>query len=101
MTLTAADFTAFFRAIHEVDPFPWQQELARQVVSERRWPEVLDLPTGSGKTAVIDVAVFAQAVDAARPPQERLAPRRTVFVVDRRHAPEGESPAGGEGRDKR
>lgn len=84
MTLTAADFTAFFRAIHEVDPFPWQRELARQVVSERRWPEVLDLPTGAGKTAVIDVAVFAQAVDAARPPQERLAPRRTVFVVDRR-----------------
>jgi len=25
----------------------------------------------------------------------------SVFVVDRRHAPEGESPAGGEGRDKR
>lgn len=84
MTLTEGDFGAFFRAIHGVDPFPWQGELARQVVAEGKWPSTLDLPTGAGKTAVIDVAVFALAVDAGRPPAARSAPRRTVFVVDRR-----------------
>ena len=74
----AEDFTAFFRDVHGCEPFPWQQRLTRQVLDRRAWPKVIDLPTGTGKTAVLDTAVFAMAV------QPETTPRRVVFVIDRR-----------------
>ena len=76
--LTAEDFGAFFCDVHGQVPFPWQERLTRQVLSDGQWPEVIDLPTGTGKTSVLDTAVFALA---ARPDQ---FPRRVVFVIDRR-----------------
>jgi CRISPR-associated endonuclease/helicase Cas3 len=82
--LLPADFGEYFKAIHEHEPFPWQTRLLEHVVREGRWPELLDLPTGSGKTAVIDIALFSLALDASRPPDERSVPRRIVMVVDRR-----------------
>jgi CRISPR-associated endonuclease/helicase Cas3 len=75
--LGVEDFAPFFRAVYGVEPFPWQARLAREVCT-RGWPQTLDVPTGVGKTAAIDVAVFHLA---ARPAQ---APRRVVFLVDRR-----------------
>jgi len=74
--LTAADFPAFFRAVYGYDPFPWQARLAEHV-NASGWPAVMDLPTASGKTACLDVAVFAMAL-------RRQGPRRVFFVVDRR-----------------
>jgi CRISPR-associated endonuclease/helicase Cas3 len=44
---------------------------------------VLDLPTGSGKTAAIDIAIFHLALEAGRG-EERHPPVRIAFVVDRR-----------------
>src|SRR5262249_33777863 len=41
------------------------------------------IPTGCGKTSVIDVAVFALAAQAELPASKRAA-LRTFFVVDRR-----------------
>ncbi|MDN3360102.1 type I-U CRISPR-associated helicase/endonuclease Cas3 [Actinomadura sp. DC4] len=76
--LTVEDFTAFLREVYDRRPFPWQRALVESVLTEGRWPDVLDVPTGLGKTSVIDVAVF---VAAARPD---LARRRLFFVVDRR-----------------
>ena len=76
--LTSENFAAFFRDIHGYDPFPWQQRLTTHVLERRAWPKVIDLPTGAGKTAVLDTAVFALA---ARP---AASPRRVVFVIDRR-----------------
>ena len=71
MILTVDDFDAFHVAVHgknadgtDKRPFDWQGRLLRQVVRDRRWPEVLDLPTGSGKTTCIDIALFALALDA-------------------------------------
>lgn len=76
--LVPADFAAFFRDVHDYEPFPWQQRLTAQVLGQGAWPKVIDLPTGTGKTAVLDTAVFALA---ARP---AISPRRIVFVIDRR-----------------
>jgi CRISPR-associated endonuclease/helicase Cas3 len=90
VSLTPADFDAFFREVHDphgalgLRPFRWQQVLAERVVTERAWPEVIDLPTGVGKTACIDIAIFALALDAASSDRDRWCPRRIAMVVDRR-----------------
>ena len=76
--LTHGDFSLFFRDVHGYPPYPWQQRLTARVLATGEWPTVIDLPTGVGKTAVLDTAVFALA---ARP---EVSPRRIVFVVDRR-----------------
>jgi CRISPR-associated endonuclease/helicase Cas3 len=84
MSLSLNDFEAFHRAIHQQPPFDWQSRLLRKIVTERNWPRVLDLPTGSGKTTCIDIALFALALDASTSPRERWCPRRIAMVVDRR-----------------
>ena len=76
--LTGAEFDAFFRTVHDHEPYPWQSRLTRQVLADGNWPEVIDLPTGTGKTSVLDTAIFTLA---ARP---EAFPRRVVFVIDRR-----------------
>ena len=53
-----------FGAVHGWKPFPWQQELLHRVL-EYGWPALIDVPTGLGKTAVLDVAVYAAAVRGA------------------------------------
>jgi CRISPR-associated endonuclease/helicase Cas3 len=82
--MRSADFTAFYRAVHKYDPFPWQERLAEQVVREGKWPGTLSIPTACGKTSALDVAVFALATQAQLPPGERKAPLRIFFVIDRR-----------------
>ncbi len=59
------------------DPFPWQRRLAKRVCSGD-WPRAIALPTAAGKTACIDIALFALAC------RVKEAPRRIFFVVDRR-----------------
>jgi CRISPR-associated endonuclease/helicase Cas3 len=80
--MDAPDFAAYLRALWGRDPLPWQQMLAERVASGE-WPQALDLPTASGKTACIDIAVYALAAQAHRPLAERTAPRR-IWFVDRR-----------------
>ena len=82
MTLTGEDFAAYFEAVHGDPPFPWQQRLVEQLAGDNQWPDVLDLPTGAGKTAALDAAVFHLALQADS--KERCAPLRIVLVVDRR-----------------
>lgn len=85
MSLTTADFGTFHAAVHGgKQPFAWQQRLLEQIVQEMRWPGVLDLPTGAGKTTCIDIALFALALEADSPMDERWCPRRIAMVVDRR-----------------
>jgi CRISPR-associated endonuclease/helicase Cas3 len=83
MTLSVGDFAAFHEAVHGWSPFDWQRRLLEQVVGERAWPRVLDLPTGAGKTTCIDIALFALALDAQEN-DARWCPRRIAMVVDRR-----------------
>jgi CRISPR-associated endonuclease/helicase Cas3 len=85
MTLFTSGFGAFHAAVHGgKQPFGWQQRLLEQVVRDKAWPHVLDLPTGAGKTTCIDIALFALALDATNECAERWCPRRIAMVVDRR-----------------
>lgn len=81
--LTADGFRTFFQEVYGYPPFPWQKRLLAQVAAKGEWPDTLDLPTGSGKTAAIDIALFHLALQADLGP-ERRAPVRIAFVVDRR-----------------
>ena len=81
MKLQASDFASFFCAVHCHAPFPWQRRLVEQLACKDCWPDVLDLPTGAGKTAALDAAVFHLALRANEP---RRAALRIVLVVDRR-----------------
>lgn len=89
MSLTLEDFPAFYRDAHapegatDFNPFPWQVRLMKEVANGD-WKEVLALPTSSGKTSVIDIAVFALALQADKPRLERTAPLRIFFIIDRR-----------------
>ena len=104
MTVNATDFSAFFTACWDKPPFAWQSSLARRVLGEKSslngfeperggvgqatggWPDAIALPTAAGKTACVDIAVFALAAqaDRLRVHQRITAPRRIFFVVDRR-----------------
>ena len=105
--LHAADFSEFFTGLWDKRPFCWQKKLAKRVLEHDgtgsnppggavpsgaaettapSWPDAIALPTASGKTACMDIALFALAAQASRldsgPPI--TAPRRIFFVVDRR-----------------
>lgn len=81
-------FAEFFRALWGFPPFAWQQALAERVLTnlDAPWPQAIALPTAAGKTACIDIAVFALAAQADRLElgEAITAPRRIFFVVDRR-----------------
>jgi len=86
--LAAVRFGDYFQAISGCRPFAWQQALAERVMEnmDQPWPEAIALPTAAGKTACIDVAVFALAAQATKLSDgcAVTAPRRIFFVVDRR-----------------
>lgn len=83
---TFPSFEAVFEAVHGYRPYLWQARLAREVDEIGAWPETwpaaLAAPTGAGKTAVIDIALWHLAKEAAA--SSRRAPLRIVFAVNRR-----------------
>lgn len=84
--LDAAQFKTFFYALWGYAPFPWQAALAERVLTRAAdpWPAAIAVPTASGKTACMDIAIFALAAASGRPGGPGAAPRRIWFVVDRR-----------------
>jgi CRISPR-associated endonuclease/helicase Cas3 len=82
-TPTPERFAEFYKTVYgkaddpNFGPFPWQERLAKRVCAGD-WPRAIALPTAAGKTACIDIAVFALACRA------KGSPRRVFFVVDRR-----------------
>lgn len=81
--LSANDFPAFFRELWANEPFPWQADFASRIV-DGAWPKYVAVPTGSGKTACLDAAVFALAAQSHLPPESRTVGRRIFFIVNRR-----------------
>lgn len=77
-------FAAFYRAVNRREPFPWQVRLADEVARTEKWPAEIGVPTGLGKTACLDVAVWWLASQADRTPRLRTAPTRIWWVVNRR-----------------
>ena len=77
-------FVDWYFAIHQRNPFPWQNRLANQLAAGHGWPRLVGIPTGLGKTACIDIAIWSLAYQADLEPAERTAPTRLWWVVNRR-----------------
>jgi CRISPR-associated endonuclease/helicase Cas3 len=84
VSLTADDFIEFYQGVHNREPFHWQRDLVATVLRDGRWPDLVDVPTGLGKTSTLDVAVFVTGATADQPGAGRLGRRRCFLVVDRR-----------------
>ncbi len=69
-------FADFYRDTRNRDPFPWMERLADRFI-QTDWPEIIDLPTGSGKSDVVFVWAWARRKNNA-------LPRRLWMVSDRR-----------------
>ena len=77
-------FPAFYEAINERPPFPWQARLAKHVAETDSWPVEVGVPTGLGKTACLDIAIWWLASQADLSPADRTAPTRIWWLVNRR-----------------
>ena len=77
-------FDVFYEAINDRPPFPWQSRLANQVKREGVWPKEIGIPTGLGKTACLEVALWWLASEAEQEPVQRKAPTRIWWIVNRR-----------------
>ena len=84
MKTPSPTFADFYRAINGRTPFPWQARLAERVAETNEWPAEVGVPTGLGKTACLDIAVWWLASQADREPAQRTAPTRIWWVVNRR-----------------
>ena len=82
-TVKRSDFSAFFAALNGGHaPFSWQQDLVDQIVTTGTWPERIVAPTGAGKSSVVDVHLFVNALFASG--NGPRVPRRLCVVVGRR-----------------
>ena len=74
-------FEPVFEAMHGHKPYAWQRRLYAEV-EEKGWPKVIAAPTGAGKTAVLDIALYHLASEDRA--VSHRAPRRIILAVDRR-----------------
>jgi CRISPR-associated endonuclease/helicase Cas3 len=82
--LTVEDFNEFIKEVYGYEPFPWQSSLAKKVIDGEGWPDKINIPTGAGKTMVVDIAVFHLAKTASEGAEGQSASRRIFHTVDRR-----------------
>ena len=82
-SITRDEFGAFFAALNgEHYPFSWQEEVLDHICEHGVWPERINAPTGSGKSSVVDIHLFANALAAVGAAPR--VPRRLCVTVGRR-----------------
>jgi len=77
-------FVDHFIRLTERTPYPWQKKLFLSFITPTTtpWPEVVDLPTGAGKTSVLYVWLLALAWSIRI--KTFGVPRRLAWIVNRR-----------------
>lgn len=79
-------FPEFVQAVHDDrgrTPYPWQERFAERCATGTP-PSLVGVPTGCGKTTVVDALVWALACQAHLPQAERSVGARIVWAIDRR-----------------
>lgn len=82
-SITRDEFGEFFAALNGGHrPFSWQEEVLDHICEHGVWPERINAPTGSGKSSVVDIHLFANALAAVGAAPR--VPRRLCVTVGRR-----------------
>lgn len=82
-SITRDEFGAFFASLNGgYAPFSWQEEVLDHICEHGVWPERINAPTGSGKSSVVDIHLFANALAAVGAAPR--VPRRLCVTVGRR-----------------
>lgn len=82
-SITREEFSDFFAALNGgYAPFSWQEEVLDHICEHGVWPERINAPTGSGKSSVVDIHLFANALAAVGAAPR--VPRRLCVTVGRR-----------------
>lgn len=82
-SITREEFGDFFAALNGGHrPFSWQEEVLDHICEHGVWPERINAPTGSGKSSVVDIHLFANALTAVGAAPR--VPRRLCVTVGRR-----------------
>lgn len=82
-SITREEFGDFFAALNGgYAPFSWQEEVLDHICQHGVWPERINAPTGSGKSSVVDIHLFANALAAVGAAPR--VPRRLCVTVGRR-----------------
>ena len=76
------DFKETFSRMTGHLPYPWQDRLYSRLI-KGDVPDVLDIPTGLGKTSVIPIWLIALSHESSADCTARV-PRRLLYIVDRR-----------------
>lgn len=88
-SITRDEFGEFFAVLNPAPeeerknyPFSWQEEVLDHICEHGVWPERINAPTGSGKSSVVDIHLFANALAAVGAAPR--VPRRLCVTVGRR-----------------
>ena len=82
-SITREEFGAFFAALNGGNyPFSWQEKVLDYICEHGVWPDRINAPTGSGKSSVVDIHLFANALAAVGAAPR--VPRRLCVTVGRR-----------------
>ena len=75
--MTEVEFKPRFKELTGNEPLRWQERLFHEHFAPHKLPNVIDLPTGLGKTMVMAIWLIAREIN-------KDLPRRLIYVVDRR-----------------
>ena len=80
---TMSLWRSFYREVTGHNSFAWQDRMVNHILETGCWPHTLSMPTGAGKTSVLYMHAFVNAM-AQRGDAPADLPRRLFYVVNRR-----------------
>lgn len=82
------DFSDFYFAVHGFKPYAWQNQLADFALDHGVLPDRVEVPTGMGKTSIIDVAVWTLGYQLHHGGPRTMG-QRIVHMVERQIVVDG------------
>ena len=81
-------FKDFYNDVHGFMPYEWQNELAEEVIVTGVFPDQVEVPTGMGKTSLVDISLWSLGYQLHHG-QRRTLGQRIFVAVERQVIVEG------------